>query len=130
MHYDFPYLLSLFALPAFWQACVTVVELSALSWLTGLVLGFLLASAKLSRARWLSMPAAVYIWFFRSVPLLAWWCSSTTCRSFFPLAAWRYRIRSSPVSLLWRSRKPLIWPRFTAVDCYPWLEDSMRRARR
>jgi len=70
MHYDFPYLLSLFALPAFWQACVTVVELSALSWLTGLVLGFLLASAKLSRARWLSMPAAVYIWFFRSVPLL------------------------------------------------------------
>src|SRR5471032_2562974 len=70
MHYDFPYLLSLFALPAFWQACVTVVELSALSWLTGLALGFLLASAKLSRSRWLSLPAAVYIWFFRSVPLL------------------------------------------------------------
>jgi polar amino acid transport system permease protein len=70
MHYDFPYLLSLFALPAFWQACVTVVELSALSWLTGLVLGFLLASAKLSHSRWLSLPAAVYIWFFRSVPLL------------------------------------------------------------
>ena len=70
MHYDFPYLLSLFALPAFWQACVTVVELSALSWLTGLILGFLLASAKLTNSRWLSVPASIYIWFFRSVPLL------------------------------------------------------------
>ncbi|TDV11447.1 amino acid ABC transporter permease/ATP-binding protein [Paraburkholderia caballeronis] len=70
MTFDFGYFLSLFALPAFWRACATVVELSALSWALGLVLGFLLATAKLSRSRWLSMPASVYVWFFRSVPLL------------------------------------------------------------
>jgi polar amino acid transport system permease protein len=70
MHYDFSYFLSLFSLPDFWEASLTVVELSAFSWLTGLVLGFLLASAKLSASRWLSIPAGLYIWFFRSVPLL------------------------------------------------------------
>ncbi|GAB3629686.1 peptide ABC transporter ATP-binding protein [Pandoraea terrae] len=70
MHFDFAYLLSLFTLPALWQACVTVVELSALSWTLGLLLGFPLAAAKLYGPRWLAVPASLYIWFFRSVPLL------------------------------------------------------------
>ena len=70
MHFDFNYFLSLFALPAFWQASVTVVELSALSWSIGMVLGFPLAIAKMSGVRWLAALAALYIWFFRSVPLL------------------------------------------------------------
>ncbi|AXL53318.1 amino acid ABC transporter permease/ATP-binding protein [Paraburkholderia caffeinilytica] len=70
MHFDFAYFLSLFSLPAFWQASLTVVELSALSWTVGMVLGFPLALAKLSGKRWLTMPANLYIWFFRSVPLL------------------------------------------------------------
>ncbi len=45
-------------------------------WLTaagmtfGLVLGFALALLRRSRRRWLSMPAALYIWFFRGTPLL------------------------------------------------------------
>jgi polar amino acid transport system permease protein len=70
MHFDLPYFLSLFTLADFWHASITVVELSALSWLCGLIAGFPLATAKLSRSRWLSVPASVYIWFFRSVPLL------------------------------------------------------------
>ncbi|WP_397457875.1 amino acid ABC transporter permease/ATP-binding protein [Pseudomonas asplenii] len=70
MQFDWPYFLSLFSMPAFWQACVTVVELSALAWFIGMVLGFMLASAKLSTSAWLRTPAAVYIWFFRSIPLL------------------------------------------------------------
>ncbi len=70
MQFDWPYFLSLFSMPAFWQACVTVVELSALAWFIGMVLGFMLASAKLSASAWLRTPAAVYIWFFRSIPLL------------------------------------------------------------
>ena len=70
MQFDWTYFFSLFSMPAFWQACLLVVELSALSWAIGLVLGFLLASAKLSKNRFLSVPASVYIWFFRSVPLL------------------------------------------------------------
>ena len=54
----------------FWKSCITVIQLSALGWFIGMVLGFLLASAKLSTSRWLRVPASIYIWFFRSVPLL------------------------------------------------------------
>ncbi|UXJ55622.1 amino acid ABC transporter permease/ATP-binding protein [Pseudomonas citronellolis] len=70
MQFDWSYFFSLFSLPDFWKACVTVVELSALAWLIGMLLGFLLASAKLAESRWLRVPAGLYIWFFRSVPLL------------------------------------------------------------
>ncbi|WP_435609428.1 amino acid ABC transporter permease/ATP-binding protein [Pseudomonas knackmussii] len=70
MQFDWSYFFSLFSLPDFWKACVTVIELSALTWLIGMVLGFLLACAKLSGSRWLRVPTALYIWFFRSVPLL------------------------------------------------------------
>jgi len=70
MQFDWPYFFSLFSMPAFWQACVTVVELSALAWFIGMLLGFVLASAKLSGSAWLRVPAATYIWFFRSIPLL------------------------------------------------------------
>ncbi len=70
MSLDWEYFFSLFTLSAFWKACVTVVILSTLSWVIGLGLGFLAALAKMSTSRWLSLPAQVYIWFFRSVPLL------------------------------------------------------------
>ncbi|MFW0758295.1 amino acid ABC transporter permease/ATP-binding protein [Pseudomonas sp. H11T01] len=70
MQFDWTYFFSLFADSAFWQACVTVIELSSLAWFIGMLLGFLLASAKLSASPWLKLPSAVYIWFFRSIPLL------------------------------------------------------------
>ncbi|MFV3411489.1 amino acid ABC transporter permease/ATP-binding protein [Pseudomonas nitroreducens] len=70
MQFDWSYFFSLFSLPDFWKACVTVIELSTLTWLIGMVLGFFLACAKLSGSRWLRAPTALYIWFFRSVPLL------------------------------------------------------------
>jgi polar amino acid transport system permease protein len=70
MQFDWSYFISLFSMPAFWEASLTVVELSALGWFIGMLLGFLLASAKLSGSRLLSVPAGVYIWFFRSIPLL------------------------------------------------------------
>lgn len=70
MPFEWSYFLSLFSMPAFWAACWTVVKLSSLAWLLGLVLGFGLASAKQAVSRWLSAPAAIYVWFFRSVPLL------------------------------------------------------------
>jgi polar amino acid transport system permease protein len=70
MQFDWSYFFSLFSMSDFWEACVTVIELSALGWFIGMVLGFLLASAKLSTSRWMSVPAGIYIWFFRSVPLL------------------------------------------------------------
>jgi polar amino acid transport system permease protein len=70
MQFDWSYFFSLFSLPSFWQACVTVIQLSALAWFIGMLLGFVLASAKLSSAAWIRTPAAIYIWFFRSIPLL------------------------------------------------------------
>jgi polar amino acid transport system permease protein len=70
MQFEWSYFFSLFSVSDFWEACVTVIELSALGWFIGMVLGFLLASAKLSTFRWLRIPASIYIWFFRSVPLL------------------------------------------------------------
>ncbi len=34
------------------------------------MVGFLLACAKLSAPRWVKIPVELYIWFFRSVPLM------------------------------------------------------------
>jgi len=51
MQFEWPYFFSLFSLSDFWKACITVVELSTLAWFIGMLLGFLLASAKLSAAR-------------------------------------------------------------------------------
>jgi len=70
MHLDWTYFFSLFSIAAFWQACFVVMILSSLSWGLGLCLGFLIACAKMSKSPWLSLPAGLYIWFFRSVPLL------------------------------------------------------------
>lgn len=70
MNLDWAYFFSLFSMADFWRACVTVVILSTLSWALGLGLGFLVACAKMSTSRWIALPASVYIWFFRSVPLL------------------------------------------------------------
>jgi polar amino acid transport system permease protein len=70
MQFEWSYFFSLFSVADFWESCITVIELSALGWFIGMLLGFLLASAKLSSARWISVPASIYIWFFRSVPLL------------------------------------------------------------
>lgn len=70
MSLDWEYFFSLFTMIAFWKACVTVVLISTLAWGIGLVLGFFVASAKMSSHRWLNIPAKVFVWFFRSVPLL------------------------------------------------------------
>ncbi len=70
MAFDWGYFFSLFSIGAFWQACVTVIVISTLSCGIGLVVGFLLACAKLSAPRWVKIPVELYIWFFRSVPLM------------------------------------------------------------
>lgn len=70
MIFDWSYLFSLFSMQAFWQASVTVVKLSILSWLIALALGFIVASARQSGPLWLRGASRVYLWLFRSVPLL------------------------------------------------------------
>src|SRR5690606_12733851 len=68
--FDWPYALSLFWNRDFWQACWVVVQLSVLAWTMGVVFGFVLALGKQSHNIVLSKLAGIYIWFFRSLPLL------------------------------------------------------------
>lgn len=70
MPFDWSYIFSLFADTEFWQASWTVIHLSVTAWVLGILAGFGLALAKQSRFKLLSMMAGLYIWFFRSLPLL------------------------------------------------------------
>ena len=60
------YLFSAFLL----KGALTTLWLTAAGILGGLCLGALLAWLRLSRRRYLTLPAQVYIWFFRGTPLL------------------------------------------------------------
>ena len=70
MDFNWTYTLGLFLNKNFWQATLTVIELSVLVWVIGIFLGFLLALAKQSKFKALAWSSDVYISFFRSLPLL------------------------------------------------------------
>lgn len=70
MQFDWPYLFSLLTFSDFWKASLVVVQLSLLTWCSGVVLGMGIAFARRSRSRVLRKAAALYIWLFRSLPLL------------------------------------------------------------
>ncbi|QOR39054.1 amino acid ABC transporter permease/ATP-binding protein [Billgrantia diversa] len=70
MNFDWEYSFSLLGYGPLWQATLVVIALSLLSWGIATSLGFILALAKLSQYRTLSLPVAAYVWFFRSLPLL------------------------------------------------------------
>ncbi|MCM2333488.1 MAG: ABC transporter permease subunit [Anaeromyxobacteraceae bacterium] len=58
------------ALPALSRGLRVTLEITSVALAVGLVLGTGLATARLSRRRWLSWPAAAYVNLFRSVPLV------------------------------------------------------------
>ena len=68
--FNWGYLSTLFYKQAFWDATLTVIELSTLTWLFSGILGFVLAQARLSSRKTFSVFSGAYIWFFRSLPLL------------------------------------------------------------
>jgi polar amino acid transport system permease protein len=68
--FDWTYVRSLASYADFWEATVLVVWLSVLTWTLGTFLGFFVALAKQSQRRPLRLAAALYVWFFRSLPLL------------------------------------------------------------
>ncbi len=70
MQFDWHYTAGLLVNGDFWKAVGTVVQLSLETWVLGIVLGFVLALARQSPRRALNRAAALYIWFFRSLPLL------------------------------------------------------------
>ena len=70
MTFDWKYMLSLLSDTEFWTASWTVIQLSILTWVASIVLGFALALAKQSSRPLINLPARGYIWLFRSLPLL------------------------------------------------------------
>ncbi|GAA3676896.1 amino acid ABC transporter permease/ATP-binding protein [Arthrobacter ginkgonis] len=70
MTFDWAYTFSLFADPNLWRAAGVVVALSLLSWIVANIAGIGLALMKESRSRILSTVAGMYVWLFRSLPLL------------------------------------------------------------
>ncbi|MDN5490184.1 MAG: amino acid ABC transporter permease, partial [Acinetobacter sp.] len=70
MEFNWAYAFSLLTNHDFWKATLTVIELSVLVWVLGIVFGFVLALAKQSNFKILSKGSSLYIWFFRSLPLL------------------------------------------------------------
>lgn len=67
---DWNYIIELFGYRPFWDAALTVVTLSLLSWVISIGVGMLIALGRQSRSRWLAGLLGVYVWFFRSLPLL------------------------------------------------------------
>lgn len=70
MQFDWHYTLDQLWNISFWKASLLVVELSILVWIIGIILGFILALAKQARHPVIAQSSALYIWFFRSLPLL------------------------------------------------------------
>jgi len=68
--FDTRYFLSLFANKDFWWAAGTVLVLSALAWSISTVLWHVGGRRRQSRHAWLRKMLGVYVWFFRSLPLL------------------------------------------------------------
>ena len=68
--FDWKYFFSLFAHKDFWSAALTVLVLSALAWSISTVLGMVVALGRQSRFAALRWVLEVYVWFFRSLPLL------------------------------------------------------------
>ncbi|WP_139003660.1 ABC transporter permease subunit [Arthrobacter crystallopoietes] len=68
--FDWRYFASLFGLKDFWSAALTVVALGSLAWGISTVLGMMVALGRQSRFALLRKALGVYVWFFRSLPLL------------------------------------------------------------
>ncbi|KAA9000061.1 amino acid ABC transporter permease/ATP-binding protein [Affinibrenneria salicis] len=87
MNFDWPYLLSLFSYADFWRASWLVVQLSVLTWGLGIVLGLVVALGKQSKLGALRRLSSVYIWLFRSLPLLVLLIFIFNLPQIFPLTS-------------------------------------------
>ncbi len=70
MSFDWEYTLSLFKDPNLWRASGVVVVLSVLVWIISNLAGIVLALMRESKIRPVRVVAGIYVWFFRSLPLL------------------------------------------------------------
>ncbi|CCV06396.1 Polar amino acid ABC transporter, inner membrane subunit [Mesorhizobium metallidurans STM 2683] len=70
MEFDWSYTIGLLWSRDFWNATLLVVELSLASWIISVILGFFVALSHRSGFLAVRKIASVYVWFFRSLPLL------------------------------------------------------------
>ncbi|MCY0386690.1 amino acid ABC transporter permease/ATP-binding protein [Robbsia sp. Bb-Pol-6] len=70
MTFNWQYMFGLLGYAEFWRASSLVIQLSFLTWVVSIGLGFFLALAKQSDNPLVNLPARAYIWLFRSLPLL------------------------------------------------------------
>lgn len=119
MTFNWNYMLSLLSDADFWWATWTVIKLSLLTWGCSIVLGFILALAKQSPRGWLSTPARLYIWLFRSMPLLVLLIFVYNMPQALPSFA---PVLNDPFWAGLLAMVRLISPRSTAADCSPSLE--------
>ena len=99
MHFDWDYTLGLLWDRDFWSACWVVVKLSIATWCVAA--GFVLALGKQSRNPLLNKAAGLYIWFFRSLPLLVLLVFIYNLPQVFPRRARCCPILSTPGSRRW-----------------------------
>jgi polar amino acid transport system permease protein len=70
MQFDWGYTFSLFINPDLWAGAGIVVALAVLSWVISNVFGIFLALMRESRGKIMPRIAGIYVWLFRSIPLL------------------------------------------------------------
>ncbi|MBF7682629.1 amino acid ABC transporter permease/ATP-binding protein [Acinetobacter sp. B5B] len=70
MQFDWVYTFSQLWNMSFWKASLVVIELSLIVWILGTILGFILALARQAKNPIIAKGISLYIWFFRSLPLL------------------------------------------------------------
>ncbi|WP_282825264.1 ABC transporter permease subunit [Gulosibacter sediminis] len=68
--FDWGYTFAQFGNSQFWLASLVVIALSVLAWVISTVLGMFVALGRQSKQAWLRGILNVYVWFFRSLPLL------------------------------------------------------------
>jgi len=87
MQFDWSYFISLFQNIDFWQASLLVIKLSVSTWIFGNIFGVVLALAKQSHFKPLSLVVRGYIWLFRSLPLIVLIIFIYNAPLFFPSSA-------------------------------------------
>ena len=87
MQFNWSYFFSLFTYVDFWEASLLVIQLSVLTWVFGNIIGMILALAKQSHFKPLSVLVSGYIWLFRSLPLIVLIIFIYNAPLFFPSSA-------------------------------------------
>ena len=113
-NFEWPVVAQYLTANAILRGLTVTLGLTAVAMLIGVVLGLLLAVARLSASRPLYAGAAVYIWFFRGTPLLVQLLFWYNLSALFPtIGPWKTNDLISPSTAAIAAR--ILWQRYHAV---------------